>query len=184
MSKDRANNEIAMLLGGRLAEELIFTDYTSGASNDIERATQIARHMVCSWGMSSTLGPIHYSQNAQSPFGNGPGADNSHYSEQTSQKIDEEIGTIIRRNYDTARKILSDKRDILEKLSESLIIWETLDAKQINEIVAGGDIGIPVITDGGLKGEVKLEGKKKTESDDKPDTDSSLDLGGPKVSPA
>ena len=177
MSKERANNEIAMLLGGRLAEEIIFTDYTSGASNDIERATQIARHMVCSWGMSSNLGPIHFSQNPQSPFGNGPGADNSHYSEQTSQKIDEEIGTIIKRNYETAKKILTDKLDILKNLSEALIIWETLDADQINELMNGGDIGIPVIASGGLKGEVKLEGKKldDTTEDDK---SGDLNLGG------
>ena len=182
MSKERANNEIAMLLGGRLAEEIIFTDYTSGASNDIERATQIARHMVCSWGMSSNLGPIHFSQNPHSPFGNGPGADNSHYSEQTSQKIDDEIGTIIKRNYDIAKKILTDKIGILNNLSEALIIWETLDSEQIKEIMDGGDIGVPVITSGGLKGEVKLEGKKTGESSS--DSTDGASFGDPKVSPA
>ena len=182
MSKERANNEIAMLLGGRLAEEIVFTDYTSGASNDIERATQIAKHMVCSWGMSSTLGPVHYSQNPNSPFGNGPGADNSHYSEQTAQKIDEEVGTIIKRNYETAKKILSDKKDILVKLSEALIVWETLDANQIMEIVNGGDIGVPVLADGGTKGEVKLEGKKP-ENIDK-DDHAVGGLGGAEPTPA
>ncbi|MBD66001.1 MAG: cell division protein FtsH [Halobacteriovoraceae bacterium] len=183
MSKERANNEIAMLLGGRLAEEIIFTDYTSGASNDIERATQIARHMVCSWGMSSTLGPIHYSQNPHQPFGHGPGADNSSFSEQTSQKIDEEVSSIIKRNYETAKKILLDKRDILENMAEALIIWETLDAKQINEIMEGKDIGLPVFKgEDETKGEIKQESTKKDDSDSK-----SEDISIPsdaKISPA
>ncbi|MFT6632844.1 MAG: cell division protease FtsH [Bacteriovoracaceae bacterium] len=159
MSKEKANNMISMLLGGRIAEELVFTDFTSGASNDIERATQVARHMVCDWGMSSTLGPIHYSGGGQQPFG-GPGADNSKYSEETSKKIDDEIGTIIRRNYDVAKKILSDKREILNNMSEALILWETLDAEQINLLMKGEDIGMPVLKKEGTKGEVAKESTK------------------------
>ncbi|MBT4791164.1 MAG: ATP-dependent zinc metalloprotease FtsH, partial [Halobacteriovoraceae bacterium] len=127
MSKEKANNMVAMLLGGRIAEEITFTDYTSGASNDIERATQIARRMVCNWGMSSNLGPVNYTNNPSSPFGGGPGADNSSYSEETAKMIDDEIGTIIRRNYDVAKKILMDRQVILDKMSEALILWETLD---------------------------------------------------------
>lgn len=160
MSKDRANNEIAMLLGGRIAEEIVFTDYTSGAANDIERATAIARHMVCNWGMSETLGPINFTQNPNQPFGSGPGADNSNYSDDTSKKIDEEISRIIRKNYELAKRLLMDSRNILDNLSESLIIWETLDSKQIEEIMNGVDIGIPVVTTKEEKGEVVFASSK------------------------
>ena len=159
MSKEKANNMIAMLLGGRLAEELTFTDFTSGASNDIERATDIARKMVCNWGMSSTLGPINYTANPHGPFG-GQGADNSNFSEETSKKIDDEVGRIIRRNYDMAKKILIDKSDILKSMSEALILWETLDSEQIQALMKGEDIGLPVLKKEGLKGEVAKESTK------------------------
>lgn len=164
MSKEKANNMIAMLLGGRLAEELVFTDFTSGAANDIERATEIARRMVCNWGMSSVLGPVNYTSNPHSPFGHGPGADNSSYSDETSKKIDDEISKIIRRNYDIAKKILIDRREILNAMSESLILWETLDATQIKAIMNGEDIGVPVLKKEGIKGEVALESSKSDES--------------------
>lgn len=181
MSKEKANNQIAMLLGGRIAEEITFTDFTSGASNDIERATSIARHMVTSWGMSSTLGPVHYSQNPHQPFGYGPGADNSTISETTTLKIDEEIGSIIRRNYDVAKKILMDKKDILQKMSEALIIWETLDHEQISALMKGEDIGVPVLKSEGLKGEVKKESSKT----EKPEDDTGIEVPpGAKISPA
>jgi cell division protease FtsH len=163
MSKARANNEIAMLLGGRLAEELVFRDFTSGASNDIERATQISKHMVCNWGMSTALGTVHYASAGAQPFGYGQGADNSGYSEDTAKKIDDEISSIIKKNYETAKKILMDKRDILDKMSEALIIWETLDSEQIALIMKGEDIGIPVLKTEGLKGEVKKESTKDGE---------------------
>jgi cell division protease FtsH len=163
MSKSRANNEIAMLLGGRLAEELVFKDFTSGASNDIERATQISKHMVCNWGMSTALGTVHYAGASPQPFGYGAGADNSGYSEDTAKKIDDEISSIIRKNYETAKKILMDKREILDKMSEALIIWETLDSEQIDLIMKGEDIGIPVLKAEVFKGEVKKESTKDGE---------------------
>jgi cell division protease FtsH len=186
MSKQRANNEIAMLLGGRLAEEIVFTDYTSGASNDIERATQIAKHMVCNWGMSSALGPIHFSQSQASPFG-GPGADNSSISEATAMRIDEEIASIIKKNYETAKKILVDNRSMLDAMSEALIIWETLDSKQIGIIMEGGDIGLPKFTEESEKGEVVQESvkaeKTTTETDDEEDITTETESGD-KLSPA
>ncbi len=168
MSKEKANNQIAMLLGGRLAEELTFTDYTSGAANDIERATQIAKHMVCNWGMSDLLGPINFTQNPHQPFGHGPGADNSSYSEETSKKIDEEVSRIIKRNYELAKKILSDKKQILKNMAEALIVWETLDSLQIKELMSGGTVGVPVVGKGAgkQKGEVQMEEKKDTPIND------------------
>ena len=189
MSKEKANNMIAMLLGGRLAEELVFTDFTSGASNDIERATDVARKMICNWGMSSALGPINFTSNSSQPFGYGAGADNSNYSEDTARKIDDEVTKIIKRNYEIAKKILMDKRDILDQMSESLILWETLDSEQINTILKGGDIGLPVLKKEGLKGEVAKASTKdeenaqetKLEVDDKDDITPS---GEPEVKPA
>jgi cell division protease FtsH len=147
ISKKRAHNEIAMMLGGRLAEELVFGDYTAGASNDIERATQLAHKMVCNWGMSDVLGTINFTQNPSTPFGYGQGADNSSYSEQTARVIDEEVSTIIKRNYEVAKQVINDNMEELHKISEALIIWETLDGEQINQILAGEDIGIPTISE-------------------------------------
>lgn len=162
MSKEKANNMIAMLLGGRIAEELVFTDFTSGAANDIERATDVARKMVCNWGMSSILGPVNFTQNQQGPFG-GPGADNSSISEDTSKKIDDEVSRIIKRNYDIARKILIDRREILDNMSEALILWETLDSEQIQSLMKGEDIGKPVLKKEGVKGEVAKESSKDSD---------------------
>jgi len=170
MSKERANNEIAMLLGGRLAEEIVFHDYTAGAANDIERATNIAKHMVTSWGMSDALGPIHYAQNPNQPFGFGAGADNSSFSDETSRKIDDEISKIIRRNYETAKKILIDHREELDRLSEALILWETLDGAQVNKLMAGEDLGIPVIDDTKPAPKAEEVAETKADEDDKPET--------------
>lgn len=148
MSSERAHNFIAFLMGGRCAEEVIFGDITNGASNDIERATDIARSMVCNWGMSKNLGPINFTKSRSNPFhygGGGQDADSS-FSEVTSQKIDAEIVTIVQKNYEHALKILKDKKDTLVRLSEALIAWETLDAEQVKKLVAGGDIGLPQIS--------------------------------------
>ena len=145
ITRERANNEIAMLLGGRLAEELVFGDYTSGASNDIERATGLARKMVCNWGMSDTLGTINFTRNDSQPFGYGPGENNSVYSEETAKMIDEEVSKIIRKNYKLAKDILTEKRDVLENMTNALILWETLDSHQIQALMEGKDIGSPLM---------------------------------------
>ena len=176
ISKKRANNEIAMMLGGRLAEELIFDDFTAGAANDIERATALAKKMVCNWGMSDVLGTVNFTQNQSTPFGYGPGADNSAISEETSRKIDEEVSIIIKKNYEVAKKVLQDNMDMLHKLSEALILWETLDGEQIDQILAGNDIGNPSFNskDDGPNNEQKTE-----ETEEKPSVDPD-----PKLSPA
>lgn len=144
MSKERAENFIAFLMGGRLAEELIFNEITNGASNDIERATELARAMVCSWGMSN-LGPITYGKTQDHPFA-GMGEQGQEYSDSKAQEIDAEINRIVKENYEVGKKILVDNKETLIKLSEALIVWETLDRKQVEDIVAGKDIGLPIIT--------------------------------------
>lgn len=148
MSSERANNFIAFLMGGRCAEEVIFGDITNGASNDIERATDIARSMVCNWGMSKNMGPINFTRSRSNPFHHGGGGQeaDSSFSEATAERIDSEIVAIVQKNYELALKILKDKKDILVSLSEALIAWETLDADQVKKLVVGEDIGQPQIS--------------------------------------
>lgn len=143
LSTERAHNFIAFLMGGRCAEEIIFDEQTNGASNDIERATELARSMVCQWGMSR-LGPINYGKSREHPFV-GMGGDQNAVSEQTSQKIDAEVTDIITRNYEMAKKILLDHKTSLIKVAEALIIWETLDVNQVKDLIAGKDIGVPIM---------------------------------------
>jgi cell division protease FtsH len=147
MSSERAVSYISFLMGGRCAEEIIFGDKTNGASNDIERATDIARSMVCHWGMSKNLGPINYSRSRSNPFGFGAQQEaDSSFSEETAQKIDHEISAIVQKNYEVAMQILLDQKETLIRLSEALIVWETLDADQVKRIVQGEDIGRPQIS--------------------------------------
>ncbi|MBC77687.1 MAG: cell division protein FtsH [Halobacteriovoraceae bacterium] len=181
ITRERANNEIAMLLGGRLAEELVFGDYTSGASNDIERATGLARKMVCNWGMSDTLGTVNFTRNDSQPFGYGPGENNSVYSEETAKMIDEEVSKIIRKNYQLAKDILTEKRDVLENMTNALILWETLDSNQIQALMDGKDIGSPLMSsddddEGTTKKEATEDVAKKDDGKEGP--------ANPKLSPA
>ncbi len=178
LTKDRAENMIAFLFGGRIAEQMIFETYTNGASNDIERATDIARNMVTSWGMSEKLGPINFSDSRSQPFaGYSAGmGEKTHISDSTSEIIDQEVKSIIDRNFELAKKILEENKDALIRLSEALIVWETLDADQVKRIVAGEDIGAPAHDDtsGGDSGstvvvEESAEEKKETGDGNLPD---------------
>ena len=138
-----AHNQIAVLMGGRCAEELVFGDYTSGAANDIERATGLAHNMVCKWGMSKKLGPLNYYKSNQTVAYSGQEIHD--YSEKVAEEIDEEVRNFVDTNYDLAMKILKDNRESLDRLAESLIVWETLDRQQVEALVRGEDIGVPTI---------------------------------------
>jgi len=140
LTREKANNFIASLMGGRSAEEIVLGEITNGASNDIERATLLARTMVCQWGMSEKLGPINFKKSAFSPFAQGEQLD---YSEKMANQIDEEVFRIVDENHQLARKILADNKTILEKIATALIVWETLDYEQIKALTRGEDIGIP-----------------------------------------
>ncbi|WP_127716206.1 ATP-dependent zinc metalloprotease FtsH [Halobacteriovorax sp. HLS] len=144
LTRSKSENLIAFLMGGRCAEEIEFNEITNGASNDIERATQLAHSMVCSWGMSPKMGPRNFSKPGSSPFG-GQGMDSIGYSEDTANSIDEEINTFIDTNYKLALKILNDNKDALDRIAEGLILWETLDLNQVQNLVDGVDIGVPII---------------------------------------
>jgi cell division protease FtsH len=142
LSKEKGENFISFLMGGRVAEELVYGEMTNGASNDIERATDLARNMVCNWGMSERLGPINYSKQNNGPMY----GDSVSFSDETSKKIDLEISHFVHKNYEVAKRILQENMDALHRLTEALVTWETLDAEQIRAIVAGKDIGQPVMS--------------------------------------
>lgn len=144
LGRARAENFIAFLMGGRCAEELVFNDKTNGASNDIERATNLAYSMICDWGMSEKLGPINYKKPNTNPFAAKPTWTLHDYSQKTGEMIDDEVKSLIESNYKMAMDILKEKREALDRLAEGLIVWETLDLAQVNNLVKGIDIGIPV----------------------------------------
>ncbi len=137
-SKRRLESQLASLFGGRVAEELIFGEehVTTGASNDIMRATEIARKMVTSWGLSS-MGPLTFGQEEGEVFLGRSVSQNKEVSDQTARQIDDEVHAIIDRNFQHAKQILTDKIDILHLMAEALIKYETIDAKQIQEIMSG-----------------------------------------------
>ena len=143
-SKRRLESQLASLFGGRVAEELIFgaDNVTTGASNDIMRATDIARKMVTSWGLSD-MGPLTFGQEEGEVFLGRSVNQNKDVSDQTAQQIDEEVRVIIDRNYQHARQILTANIDRLHKMAEGLIKYETIDAQQIQEVMSGKEPSPP-----------------------------------------
>ncbi|AZS81067.1 MULTISPECIES: ATP-dependent zinc metalloprotease FtsH [Achromobacter] len=137
MDKGRLLSTIAVLFGGRIAEELFMDQMTTGASNDFERATAIARDIVTRYGMTDELGPMVYAENEGEVFLGRSVTKTTHMSEATMQKVDTEIRRIIDEQYKVARKILEDNRDKVEVMTSALLEWETIDADQINDIIEG-----------------------------------------------
>ena len=140
-SKRKLESQIASLFGGRIAELMIYGGdrVTTGASNDIERATELARNMVTRWGFSDKLGPLVYGEEGGQPFMGYPGSQGSKVSDNVAHQIDEEIRFVIDRNYKRAETILQDNIDILHKMAEALMKWETIDKTQIDDLMAGKD---------------------------------------------
>ena len=136
-NREGLNTMISALLGGRVAEELTFSTITSGASNDIERATHIARKMVCEWGMSDKLGPLSFGEKEGEVF---LGRDMGHmrnYSESTAVEIDMEIRRIVSENHQRTRKLLTEHQDALIRIGEALLEKETLDGAEVRLLVFG-----------------------------------------------
>jgi cell division protease FtsH len=140
VSKDLANDQIAVSMGGRVAEEIIFGQITTGASNDIHTATELARKMVCEWGMSEKIGPLHFGRNDEMVFLGRDFAEHKEYSEQTALEIDAEIRRIVMANYDRARKAVSANLDKLKLIAEALLERETLDGAEIDVLLSGGKL--------------------------------------------
>jgi len=126
---------IAILLGGRAAEELVMHDFSTGAGNDIERATNLARKMVCEWGMSDRLGPLSYGKKEEQIFLGREIATHKDYSEETAEKIDEEVARIVNESYERAKKLLSDNLDILHRLAAELLEKEVLNMAELDAII-------------------------------------------------
>jgi cell division protease FtsH len=135
--RERLLNTITVLFGGRIAEEIFMNQMTTGASNDFERATEIARRMVTQWGMSDALGTMVYGENDGEVFLGRSITTHKNVSESTLQKVDAEIRRIIDEQYKLARRLIEENRDKVETMARSLLEWETLDSDQLNDIMAG-----------------------------------------------
>lgn len=136
-------NRVCCAMGGRVAEDIVFNEVTSGAASDISQATALARHMVCDWGMSS-LGMISYGNNQEHIFLGREIARQHEHGEETSQAIDKEIKNIIDTEYDRAKKILIEKNNALEATAEALLKHETIEGKHVHEILKYGEMRSPV----------------------------------------
>ena len=137
MDKERLLNMISVLFGGRIAEEVFMNQMTTGASNDFERATSIARDIVTRYGMTDSLGPMVYAENEGEVFLGRSVTKTTHMSESTMQKVDQEIRAIIDQQYTVARNIIEGNRDKMDAMAKALLEWETIDADQINDIMEG-----------------------------------------------
>jgi len=135
--RERLLNTIAVLFGGRIAEEIFMHQMTTGASNDFERATELARRMVTQWGMSDELGPMVYGENEGEVFLGRSITTHKNVSETTMQKVDAEIRRIVDEQYKVARKLIEDNRDKIEAMAKGLLEYETLDSDQLGDIMAG-----------------------------------------------
>ena len=177
-SKQHLESMISSLFGGRIAEAIIYGDdkVTTGASNDIERATEIARKMVTQWGLSSKMGPMLYAEDEGEVFLGKSMSKATNMSDDTARAIDAEIKSLIDRNYDRAQKILEDNIDILHSMKDALMKYETIDAKQIDDLMNRTDVRPPADWDdskpsGGDKpsgGAPVREGEIKNDGVDKP----------------
>jgi cell division protease FtsH len=136
-SREYLLDEIAILLGGRLAEDITRGDITTGAGNDLERATELARRMVCEWGMSDALGPLTFGKKEEQIFLGREIAQHQDYSEDTAIRIDQEIKRIVMDNFAKAKALLENNRDTLLKIADELLIRESLDAEQVKALAAG-----------------------------------------------
>ncbi len=137
MDKERILSTISVLFGGRIAEEVFMHQMTTGASNDFQRATELARRMVTQWGMSDSLGTMVYGEEEGEVFLGRSVTTHKSVSEATMQKVDSEIRRIVDEQYARARKIIEDNRDKIETMTKALLEWETIDAEQIDDIMAG-----------------------------------------------
>ncbi|HEY3493930.1 MAG TPA: ATP-dependent zinc metalloprotease FtsH, partial [Polyangiaceae bacterium] len=141
MTREQTLARIAMALGGRVAEEVVFQEVTTGAQDDIKRATRLARAMVCELGMSNKLGPIAYGENEESVFlGREMSSRREDYSEDTAREIDQEVRSIVASQHDLARKVIQENREKLDRLATALLERETLDAEEISAALEGREL--------------------------------------------
>ncbi len=137
LTKSRAENMIAFMFGGRAAEEVIFKDFTTGAGNDIERATDIARRMVCEWGMSESIGPLALEKREGPVYLGMQSSQGKNYSESKSEEIDKEVRRIVTTGHDRAVEILNNNMTSLHNLAKALLEHETIDGEEVENIIRG-----------------------------------------------
>ena len=144
-SRQKLESQISTLYGGRLAEEIIYgaEHVSTGASNDIKVATNLARNMVTQWGFSDKLGPLLYAEEEGEVFLGRSVAKAKHMSDETARIIDQEVKLLIERNYDRARRLLNENMDILHSMKDALMKYETIDAPQIDDLMARRDVRPP-----------------------------------------
>ncbi len=174
MSKQRLESSISSLFGGRIAEDMILGSggVTTGASNDIERATEIARNMVTKWGLSERLGPLTYSEDDGEVFLGRSVTQHKHVSDETAHTIDEEVRTIIDRNYARAETLLKENVDKLHAMADALVKYETIGDAQIKDIMAGREPRPPEDWD-------DSSDIDSDEDSSKPEADAKGSIGGP-----
>jgi len=190
LSRQQIISQICSLFGGRIAEEMTLgpNGVTTGASNDIKRATELAHNMVAKWGLSEEMGPIMYDEDESHQFLGGPGQGGKLKSGETTSKLDKEVRKIIDGCYEQAKKILEENRDKLDAMAEALMKYETIDSQQLNDIMEGRDPRPPEGWDDPSSGapsggephaESAPDSSSDTEDDDTPSRRPSDPLGGP-----
>ena len=174
MTKSRAVATICVLLGGRVAEELVLGELTSGAGNDLDRTTDLARKMICEWGMSEKMGPLTFGKKEEQIFLGREIAQHRDYSEQTAQEIDHEVRGLVEQCYENVINLVRENLDALHRMAEALLVFETLDSDDIDRLVKGEKIERPVPLETKLVSPEKVEldedadKEKKDEKDDSP----------------
>ncbi|MFI5178974.1 MAG: ATP-dependent zinc metalloprotease FtsH, partial [Vicinamibacterales bacterium] len=143
-SRDYLMDQIAILLGGRIAEEITNGGLTTGAGNDLERVTEVARRMVCEWGMSDSLGPLTFGKREEQIFLGREISKTQDYSEETAVAIDEEVKKFVMTNYERARQLLTEHKPALLKIAEELLAREVLDADQVKRLAQGLPLQEPI----------------------------------------
>jgi cell division protease FtsH len=165
-TKDQLESRIAVCMGGRIAEDLMFKEISTGAQNDIEQATEMARKMVCEWGMSEALGPLTYGKKEEQIFLGKEFNRHQDYSEATALKIDTEIKRIVTEQYDRAKQTLTDGQAMLVRVAEALLEHEVLDGEQIKQVIEGRQLEIrkpePVAPPPPPAREVRVDGGERS----------------------
>ena len=162
-SRDYLMDQLAILLGGRIAEQLTTGGLTTGAGNDLERATDLARRMVCEWGMSEEMGPLTFGKVQEQVFLGRDISRPQEYSQETANRIDSEVKRFVLTNYDRARTLLLEHKSALLKIADELLAREVLDADQVQRLVKGLDIGEQAPAPGVAPGD-----QKRSEASDRP----------------
>ncbi|HRJ43741.1 MAG TPA: cell division protein FtsH, partial [Caldilineaceae bacterium] len=186
-SRDKFKAQLAALLGGRVAEEVRFGDITTGASNDLERVTDMARAMVTQWGMSERMGPIQYGERDEMIFLGRSLGESRNYSDKVAQEIDEEVRGLVDEAYQRTHQILNDQRDKLDAVAQRLLEVETLNRLEFEAIMRGEQVleqpptGIPALNRNERAQPSISDDERKREGEGR---DKGLELGGSLPAPA